>query len=76
MALKTNEMTREQVMAAVRAIPAENHYVWDGIDEDDRPLTKEEMQAGIAAARKRKEQQLSSVLSANNNADGMPQRGI
>lgn len=50
--LKTNDMTREQVMAAVRAIPPEDHFVWDGVDEDDRPLTKEEMCAGIEAAKR------------------------
>jgi uncharacterized protein (DUF4415 family) len=50
---KVNEMTREQVMAAVRAIPADKYFVWDGVDEDDRPLTKEEMRAGIELAKKR-----------------------
>lgn len=29
-------------------------YVWDGQDEEDRPLSAEEMQAGIAAWRKRR----------------------
>ena len=29
-------------------------YVWDGKNEDDRPLTREEMQAGIEAYRKRR----------------------
>lgn len=51
--LKTNEMTRKQVAAAVRAIPADADFVWDGVDEDDRPLTKDEMRAGMAAAKKR-----------------------
>lgn len=44
---KTNSMTREQVLAAVRAIPPETDFVWDGKDEDDRPATAEEMQAAI-----------------------------
>ncbi len=51
--LKANEMSRQQVAAAVRAIPTNQHYVWDGVDEDDRPLSKEEMLAGMAAAKKR-----------------------
>jgi uncharacterized protein (DUF4415 family) len=51
--LKVNEMTRQQVAAAVRAIPAHKHFVWDGVDEDERPLTKEEMRAGIELAKKR-----------------------
>jgi uncharacterized protein (DUF4415 family) len=29
-------------------------YVWDGEDEDDRPLTHEEMQAGIEAYRRQR----------------------
>lgn len=29
-------------------------YVWDGRDEDERPLTREEMQSGIEAYRKRR----------------------
>jgi len=51
--LKTvNEMTREQVLAAVRAIPPGNDFVWDGVDEDDRPATEEELRAGIEAYRR------------------------
>jgi uncharacterized protein (DUF4415 family) len=44
-----NEMTLEEVIAAVRAIPRDQDFVWDGIDEDDRPATKEELDAAIAA---------------------------
>ena len=40
-------MTREQVRAAVRAIPAGSDFVWDGVDEDDRPLTDAELKAGL-----------------------------
>jgi uncharacterized protein (DUF4415 family) len=29
-------------------------YVWDGKNEDDRPLTREEMQTGIEAYRKQR----------------------
>jgi uncharacterized protein (DUF4415 family) len=35
-------------------------YVWDGQNEDDRPLTPEEMQAGIAAYRKRRGRPIGS----------------
>jgi uncharacterized protein (DUF4415 family) len=52
--LKTpTDLPHEQVIAAVRALPAAQDFVWDGIDEDDRPLTREEMQASIATAKKR-----------------------
>lgn len=44
-----NDMTLEEVRAAVRAIPPENFFVWDGIDEDDRPASEEAMQAAIKA---------------------------
>ncbi len=47
---KTNELTRAQVLAAVRAVPQGAGYVWDGVDEDDRPLNTEELEAGMAAA--------------------------
>jgi uncharacterized protein (DUF4415 family) len=46
-------MTREEVIEAMKTPPPGGYYVWDGEDEDDRPLTKEEMRAGIELARKR-----------------------
>lgn len=36
-----------------QAVRTSSVYVWDGKDEDDRPLSTEEMQAGIEAYRKR-----------------------
>ena len=50
---KTNDMTRAEVLAAVRAIPTEKDFVWDGIDENDRPLTEQELQVGLTLARNR-----------------------
>jgi uncharacterized protein (DUF4415 family) len=47
-------MTREEVLAAIRNIPESENFVWDGIDEDERPLTKEELLAGIAAMQARR----------------------
>ena len=35
-------------------VQASAPYVWDGEDEDDRPLTREEMQAGIEAYRRQR----------------------
>lgn len=51
--LKVNEMSRKQVAKAVRAVPADRHFEWDGQDESERPLKPGEMRAGMAAARKR-----------------------
>lgn len=51
--LKVDSLRRKQVAAAVRAIPTEKDFVWNGQDEDDRPLNKAEMLTGMAAAKKR-----------------------
>lgn len=47
-------MTPEEVMQAVRELPASADPGWDGQDEDDRPATAEELQAALAAARRRR----------------------
>ena len=44
---------REAIMAAMKTPPPGGYYVWDGVDEDDRPATPEELQAALAASRKR-----------------------
>ena len=59
---KTSMATSEMRAAAKRGksktdlakVQAGTPYVWDGKDEDDRPLTQEEMQAGIEAYRKQR----------------------
>jgi len=43
-----------QSRTAVAQVQAAPPYVWDGVDEDDRPLSREEMQAGIEAAARRR----------------------
>jgi hypothetical protein len=48
---KTNAMSRKDVLAAIRAIPPSQDFVWDGIDDDDKPATEEELNAGLALAR-------------------------
>lgn len=45
--LKTTQMTREQILEAMKTPPPSGYFVWDGIDEDDRPATEVEMRAGI-----------------------------
>ncbi len=50
---KTNAMTRPEVLAAVRAIPPGKVFVWDGVDEEERPASDEELQAALTAYRKR-----------------------
>lgn len=57
---KTNELSRAEVLAAMRAVPKSSGYTWDGISEDDRPLTSEELQAGLVAALKKRGRPLGS----------------
>ena len=42
---KTNSMTLDEVKRAVRKLPRSADFVWDGVDEDDRPATAEELRA-------------------------------
>jgi uncharacterized protein (DUF4415 family) len=51
---KTNELSRTQVQDAVRALPKGSGYVWDGVSEDDRPLSPQELQAGLVSALKKR----------------------
>ncbi|MDY0331453.1 MAG: BrnA antitoxin family protein [Thiomonas sp.] len=49
---KTNAMNRKALLDAVRQSPPEKDYVWDGLDDDERPASPEELRAGLAAARR------------------------
>jgi uncharacterized protein (DUF4415 family) len=51
---KTNTMNHKDVRAAVRAVPNEKGFVWDGKTEVDRPATAAELIAGVTAAQKRR----------------------
>ena len=52
--LAVNKMTPDQVKAAVRAIPKDKFFVWDGVNEDDRPLTDAELKSGIEEAKRKR----------------------
>ena len=56
----TNDMTRAEVLAAVRTIPAQQNFIWDGINEDERPASAEEMRAAIDADQKRRGRPIGS----------------
>jgi uncharacterized protein (DUF4415 family) len=45
---------REAILEAMKSPPPEGYYVWDGVDVDERPATAEELQAALAAARRRR----------------------
>jgi len=43
---------RKKILEAIKSPPPGGYFVWDGKDEDDRPLTEDEIQSGIAAYRR------------------------
>lgn len=47
----TNDLKPAEVLAAVRALPPGQDYVWDGVDEDDRPATAEELSQAVRRGR-------------------------
>ena len=52
--LKMTSTTFKATLAATKSVPAGGDFVWDGQDEDERPLGKDEMLAGAATARRRR----------------------
>ena len=51
---QTLKTEREMIQEAMKTPPPGGYFVWDGIDEDDRPATAKEMRAAIAADLKRR----------------------
>ncbi len=51
---KTNTMNHREVLSAVRSIPAEKDFVWDGKNEDERPATAEELSAAMESYRSKR----------------------
>ena len=45
---------REAILKAMKTPPPGGYYVWDGVDEDDRPLSDEEAQVVLANMRKQR----------------------
>ena len=50
---KTNGMSREEILRALKTQKPSDFYVWDGKSEDDKPLTPKEMADGLLAYKKR-----------------------
>ena len=46
-------MTREEILKAMETEPPGGYFVWDGVDEDERPVTQEEWDAARAEYRRR-----------------------
>lgn len=45
---------RKTILAATKKAPPGGDYVWDGKGENNHPLTREEMQKGVEAYRKKR----------------------
>jgi uncharacterized protein (DUF4415 family) len=43
---------RAALLAALKTPPAGGYFEWDGVTEDERPLTPDELAAGLAQARR------------------------
>lgn len=52
---------RKAILAATKKAPPGGDCVWDGNDENDRPLTREEMQNGVEAYRKKRGRPVSAT---------------
>ena len=50
---KANGMSREEILRALKTQKPNDFYVWDGKNEDDKPLTPKEMAEGLLAYKKR-----------------------
>ena len=48
---KTPRLTRKAILLGMKTPPPGGYFLWDGKNQDDRPLTAAEMDAGIAAYR-------------------------
>ena len=44
-------MNKQAILNAIKQAPENGDFVWDGISEDERPLSKSEMQNGIKLGR-------------------------
>ena len=52
---------RKAILAAVKKAPPGADYIWNGKDEADRPLSREEMQKGVEEYRKKRGRPISAA---------------
>ena len=50
---KPRQMTREEILKAMETEPPGGDFLWDGVDEDERPVTQEEWGAARAEYRRK-----------------------
>lgn len=61
---------RKAILAATKKTPPGGDYVWGGKDENDRPLTREEMQKGVEAYRKKRGHPVSAARKEQVGVSG------
>ena len=47
---QTSQTERQKILSAMQTPPPNGYFEWDGEDEDERPLSREEMLAGMITA--------------------------
>lgn len=45
--LKNKSFTKQPLLSAIKSIPESQDFVWNGVDEDDRPVTQTEFETAI-----------------------------
>jgi hypothetical protein len=55
---------RKAILAAAKKASPSGDYWWDGEEENDRPLTREEMQSGVEDYRKKRSRPISATRQA------------
>lgn len=58
---KTNQTERESIMEAMKTPPTGGYFVWDGVDEDDRPATETELNTALASYRRKRGRPVGST---------------
>ena len=58
---KTTLKTRKEILDAMQSPPPGGYFVWDGTNEDERPLTKDEMLSGVAEYRRSRGRPIGSA---------------
>ena len=51
---KTPRLTRNAILKAIKTPPSGGDFVWDGVDEDERPVTQAEFDAARAEYRRKR----------------------
>ncbi len=64
---KQNLTERQQILESMKTSPVEGYFVWDGEDEDERPLNREEMLAGMLKTTSNKNNRTQISLQIDND---------